>query len=133
VVEVLSEQDGRIHAIVDGKTLSAGLAFEDLHTLVTLSGVTHRLTKPPPPDVDGSGSGGETAGASLTAPMPGTVVKVAVGEGDEVEEGQLLLVLEAMKMEQPVAAPHAGRVASLPYGEGDLVPGGAVLAEIEEI
>jgi 3-methylcrotonyl-CoA carboxylase alpha subunit len=132
VVELLSEQDGRIHAIVDGKTLSAGLAFEDLYTLVTLSGVTHRLTKPPPPDVDGSGSGGETAGASLTAPMPGTVVKVAVGEGDEVEEGQLLLVLEAMKMEQPVAAPHAGRVASLPYGEGDLVPGGAVLAEIEE-
>ena len=59
-------------------------------------------------------------------------MKVAVEEGDEVEEGQLLLVLEAMKMEQPVAAPHAGRVASLPYGEGDLVPGGAVLAQIEE-
>jgi biotin carboxyl carrier protein len=64
--------------------------------------------------------------------MPGTVVKVLVGEGDEVEEGQVLLVLEAMKMEQPVAAPHAGRIASLPYGEGTLVPGGAVLAEIEE-
>jgi biotin carboxyl carrier protein len=64
--------------------------------------------------------------------MPGTVVKVSVSEGDEVEEGQLLLVLEAMKMEQPVAAPHAGRVSSLPYAEGDLVPGGAVLAEIEE-
>ncbi|HEU4492558.1 MAG TPA: biotin/lipoyl-containing protein, partial [Rubrobacteraceae bacterium] len=131
-VEVLSEHEGRIHAIVDGKSLSAGLAFEDLDTLVNLRGVTHRLTKRPPPDVVGSGPERETAGASLTAPMPGTVVKVAVREGDEVEEGQLLLVLEAMKMEQPVAAPHAGRVASLPYGEGDLVPGGAVLAEIEE-
>jgi biotin carboxyl carrier protein len=64
--------------------------------------------------------------------MPGTVVKLFVGEGDEVEEGQLLMILEAMKMEQPVAAPHAGRVASLPYGEGTLVSGGAVLAEIEE-
>jgi len=59
-------------------------------------------------------------------------VKVLVGEGDEVEEGQLLLILEAMKMEQPVATPRAGRVASLPFGEGALVPGGAVLAEIEE-
>jgi 3-methylcrotonyl-CoA carboxylase alpha subunit len=79
------------------------------------------------------GPGGTDApDASLTAPMPGTVVRVLVGEGDEVEEGQLLLVLEAMKMEQPVAAPHAGRVVSLPYGEGALVPDGAVLAEIEE-
>ena len=68
--------------------------------------------------MDGTGPGGADApGASLTAPMPGTVVKVLVGEGDEVEEGQVLLVLEAMKMEQPVAAPHAGRIASLPYGE----------------
>jgi len=133
VVEVLSERDGRLHAAVDGEAVSAGLAFDGPDTLVTLGGVTHRLAKPPPPDVDGAGpGGGEGAGASLTAPMPGTVVKVLVGEGDEVEEGQLLLVLEAMKMEQPVAAPHHGRVASLPYGEGDLVPGGAVLAEIEE-
>jgi biotin carboxyl carrier protein len=63
--------------------------------------------------------------------MPGTVVKVHVREGDEVEEGQVILVLEAMKMEQSVTAPHAGRVASLPYAEGALVPAGAVLAEIE--
>jgi 3-methylcrotonyl-CoA carboxylase alpha subunit len=56
-----------------------------------------------------------------------------VDRGDDVEAGQLLLVLEAMKMEQPVAAPHAGRVASLPYGEGAIVPGGAVLVEIEEV
>src|ERR687893_803804 len=132
VVEFLSEHDGRIHAVVDGEAVSAGLAFDGPDALVALGGETHRLTKPPPPDVDGAGPGGEAAGASLTAPMPGTVVKVLVGEGDEVEEGQLLLVLEAMKMEQPVAAPHPGRVTSLPYGEGDLVPGGAVLAEIED-
>ncbi|CAN5283971.1 hypothetical protein BH24ACT19_BH24ACT19_02510 [soil metagenome] len=78
------------------------------------------------------GAASEAAdGASLTAPMPGTVVKVLVGEGDEVEEGQTLLVLEAMKMEQSVAAPHAGKVASLPYAAGDRVPGGVVLAEVE--
>ena len=77
-------------------------------------------------------SGTDAAGAKLTAPMPGTVVRALVSEGDEVEEGQLLLILEAMKMEQPVVAPYAGRVASLPYNEGALIPGGAVLAEIEE-
>ena len=132
MVEILSGHDGRIHATVDGEAISAGLAFDGPDVLIALGGVTYRLTKPQPPDVDGAGPGGEAAGASLTAPMPGTVVKVLVSEGDEVEEGQLLLVLEAMKMEQPVAAPHPGRVASLPYGEGDLVPGGAVLAEIED-
>jgi biotin carboxyl carrier protein len=64
--------------------------------------------------------------------MPGTVVKVLVEEGQEVEEGQLLLVLEAMKMEQPVSAPHDGTVRSLPFEEGSLVPGGAVLVEVQE-
>ena len=64
--------------------------------------------------------------------MPGTVVKVLVGEGEGVEEGQLLLVLEAMKTEHPVAAPRGGVVASLPYGEGASVPGGGVLVELEE-
>jgi biotin carboxyl carrier protein len=81
--------------------------------------------------VDETGPDADAA-ASLTAPMPGTVVKVLVDEGQEVEEGQLLLVLEAMKMEQPVTAPHAGVVHSLPFEKGSLVPGGAVLAEVRE-
>jgi 3-methylcrotonyl-CoA carboxylase alpha subunit len=132
-VELLCAESGGLRAVVDGKPVVAGLAFDDLDALVSLGGESYRLIKAPPPDVDGTGPGGsDAAGASLTAPMPGTVVKVLVDEGDRVEAGQLLLVLEAMKMEQPVTAPHAGRVASLPYGEGALVPGGAVLAEIEE-
>jgi 3-methylcrotonyl-CoA carboxylase alpha subunit len=133
VVDVLSERDGEIHAVVDGEAVTADLTFDGLDVLISLGGESHRLAKPPPLDVDGAGPGeADAPGAGLAAPMPGTVVKVFVGEGDEVEEGQLLMILEAMKMEQPVAAPHAGRVASLPYGEGTLVPGGAVLAEIEE-
>ena len=133
VVEVLSAQNGRVYAVVDGEAATAELALDDSAVLISLGGESYRLAKPPPPDVDGVGPGGtEAPGASLTAPMPGTVVRVLVDEGQEVEEGQLLLVLEAMKMEQPVAAPHAGRVVSLPYDEGALVPGGAVLAEMEE-
>jgi 3-methylcrotonyl-CoA carboxylase alpha subunit len=133
VVEVLSAHNGKVHAVVDGDIVVADLALDGPEALVSLGGASHRLTKPSPPEVDGVGPGRtEAPGASLTAPMPGTVVRVLVVEGDEVEEGQLLLVLEAMKMEQPVVAPHAGRVVSLPYGEGALVPGGAVLAKIEE-
>jgi 3-methylcrotonyl-CoA carboxylase alpha subunit len=63
--------------------------------------------------------------------MPGTVVKVMAAEGDEVEEGAPLLVLEAMKTEQTVAAPYPGVVKRLPFAEGSVVPGGAVLAEVE--
>jgi len=131
VVEVLSRRDGEIFATLDGRPVRAGFATEGPALRISLDGTVHEIDKPPPPDVEGAGSGGaEVSGASLTAPMPGTVVKVLVDEGDEVEEGQLLLVLEAMKTEQPVAAPHAGVVRSLPYGEGDMVPGGAVLAEL---
>jgi 3-methylcrotonyl-CoA carboxylase alpha subunit len=99
--------------------------------MVSLGTESWTLQRPAPPDVDRAGA--EAAdGASLTTPMPGTVVKVLVQEGDEVEEGQTLLVLEAMKMEQSVEAPHAGTVRALPFAEGDSVPGGAVLAELEE-
>jgi 3-methylcrotonyl-CoA carboxylase alpha subunit len=132
-VEVLAFREGEIHATLDDNPIRAGFALDGLEVRLSLHGTAYELSKPHPPSVDATGAGAaEVAAAGPTAPMPGTVVKVLVEEGQKVEEGQLLLVLEAMKMEQPVAAPRAGRVASLPYGEGSLVPGGAVLAEIEE-
>ncbi len=130
-VEVLHHGDGRIRALIDNVPIEAGIVANAVRILVSLRGETHSLRKLAPPTVDETGSGADAA-ASLTAPMPGTVVKVLVEEGQEVEEGQLLLVLEAMKMEQPVSAPHAGVVNSLPFDEGSLVPGGAVLVEVQE-
>ncbi|XVX20507.1 biotin carboxylase N-terminal domain-containing protein [Actinomycetota bacterium] len=70
------------------------------------------------------------AGA-LVAPMPGSVVRVAVAEGDHVEAGQPLLWLEAMKMEHVVAAPAAGVVAHLAVSAGDQVAQGTTLAVVE--
>jgi 3-methylcrotonyl-CoA carboxylase alpha subunit len=131
IVEVLYFGDGRIRALIDEGPVEAGVLLGPEVVLISLHGETHTLRKPQPPSVDETGPGDDAA-ASLTAPMPGTVVKVLVEEGQEVEEGQLLLVLEAMKMEQPVSAPHAGVVHSLPFEEGSLVPGGAVLAEVRE-
>jgi 3-methylcrotonyl-CoA carboxylase alpha subunit len=130
-VAVLHYGDGRIRTLVDEEPVEARIVANADEILVSLRGVTHTLRKPAPPTVDEAGPGADAA-ASLTAPMPGTVVKVLVEEGQEVEKGQLLLVLEAMKMEQPVFAPHAGIVASLPFDEGSLVPGGALLVEVQE-
>ena len=131
IVEVLYSGDGRIRALIDEEPLEAEILLGPEEVLISLRGETHTLRKPKPPAVDETGLGADAA-ASLTAPMPGTVVKVLVEEGQEVEEGQLLLILEAMKMEQPVSTPHAGVVHSLPFDEGSLVPGGAVLAEVRE-
>ncbi|MGB3682070.1 MAG: acetyl/propionyl/methylcrotonyl-CoA carboxylase subunit alpha [Rubrobacteraceae bacterium] len=132
-VEVLVVGDGGIQAKLDGRRVAGAFALDGTDVLVSLDGESYRLSKPSPLDVDDVESGGtESGGASLTAPMPGAVVKVLVNEGDEVEEGQLILVLEAMKTEHSVSAPHNGVVRSLPYNEGDGVSGGAVLVELEE-
>lgn len=74
----------------------------------------------------------ELAAGSLVAPMPGTVLRVAVSAGDVVRNGQPLLWLEAMKMEHPVRAPVDGVVGELPVSEGETVDVGAVLAVVRQ-
>jgi propionyl-CoA carboxylase alpha chain len=71
------------------------------------------------------------ASGSLLAPMPGTVVRLAVTEGDGVEAGQSVLVLEAMKMQHTVAAPHAGTVTRISVQPGAQVAANEVLAVVE--
>jgi len=71
------------------------------------------------------------ASGSLLAPMPGTVVSVAVATGDEVVAGQPVLVLEAMKMQHTVSAPHAGTVTEIDVRPGTQVASGEVLAVVE--
>jgi acetyl-CoA/propionyl-CoA carboxylase biotin carboxyl carrier protein len=75
----------------------------------------------------GSGAGGD----ALTAPMQGTIVKVAVEEGQAVAKGDLVVVLEAMKMEQPITAHKDGNVSRLSAAVGETVTAGAVIATIE--
>ncbi len=74
----------------------------------------------------------QAASADLTAPMQGTIVRVAVAEGDQVGEGDLIVVLEAMKMEQPIAAHRAGTVRNLRAEPGASVASGAVLCTIAD-
>ena len=71
------------------------------------------------------------ASGSLLAPMPGTVVKVAVTDGDDVAAGDVVLVLEAMKMQHTVTAPHDGTVTQIDVEPGAQVASGEVLAVVE--
>ena len=80
----------------------------------------------------GKKAGGGATGDSLTAPMQGTIVKVEVEEGQVVAAGDLIVVLEAMKMEQPLTAHKAGTITGLNAEAGTTVPTGTVLCEIKD-
>jgi acetyl-CoA/propionyl-CoA carboxylase biotin carboxyl carrier protein len=80
----------------------------------------------------GGKSGSAASGDAVTAPMQGTIVKIAVEEGQEVAEGDLVLVLEAMKMEQPITAHKAVTVTSLSASPGETVNSGTVLCELKD-
>lgn len=69
--------------------------------------------------------------AHVTAPMPGKIVRVLVEPGDEVAQGQGLVVMEAMKMENELRSPRAGRVRERPAREGQAVETGALLVVVE--
>lgn len=114
---VLRDQEGRQHRLtltaVPQGVLVSGLGL-DAEMSEGLSGAKKRESKP----------------GGLNAPMPGKVFKVLVKPGDQVKQGQTLLVLEAMKMEHAIKADKDGVVKKVIFKEGDLVQGGAALAEL---
>ena len=105
----------RMYAVMDGET---AWVFHD--------GTVHQLA----PEGRAAGAGARHH-ASLTSPMPATVVAVNVRPGEAVTRGQILIVLEAMKMELPVRAPGDGIVATVHCGPGDLVQPNVSLIELE--
>jgi len=95
------------------------------------------LPAPPPrpvPDIDEAAhiSGPAIEQAAVTAPMPGTVIKVLVAAGDRVSARQALVVLEAMKMETPLVSPYDATVRAVHVVEGDRVAGGTLLVELDD-
>ena len=88
-----------------------------------------------PPDLDASAvdhRGATGSQTRVTAPMPGTVIRLLVVRGDSVRARQPLVVLEAMKMETPLASPYDAVVRAVHVAEGDRVAGGTLLVELEE-
>jgi acetyl-CoA/propionyl-CoA carboxylase biotin carboxyl carrier protein len=89
------------------------------------------IRKKPKPRKRGAQAGAAASGDAVTAPMQGTVVKVAVEEGQTVAVGELVVVLEAMKMENPVTAHKDGVITGLAVVAGAAITQGTVLAEIK--
>lgn len=108
----------------DGRIVRAFAAGDQVH-------VGGRAWDVKPLDERRQRRGGDRDDQDLVAPMPGVVLQVRVAAGDAVEAGQILMVVEAMKMEQSVKAPRDGRVARVCFAEGDRVGPGDPLVELE--
>jgi len=116
----------RITVEVGGRRLEVVLAEGLARSTSTSSG-----RKPPSHGRRGGGAAA-ASGDTLTAPMQGTIVKVAVEDGQQVAEGDLVVVLEAMKMEQPINAHKAGTIADLRTSVGSPVQSGAPICTIAD-
>jgi 3-methylcrotonyl-CoA carboxylase alpha subunit len=106
----------------------------DEETHVALRGRIYRLARRRALTIEATSRGKVNPGSvqkTLTAPMAGTIVKVNVHDGDNVEQRQALVILSAMKMEHTIAAPYCGTVRHVFYQEGAVVPGGAAVVEME--
>ncbi len=95
--------------------------------LVSYKGAQYKVERAAPR----ARAGGAAASGEIRAPMPGAIVDVLVEEGQEVAKGERLLVLEAMKTQQPFAAPFDGTVRRVGVAKGDQVADGALLAFVE--
>ena len=121
-------------ATVDGKAVTVEVSADGKEYTAKVNGKSFKVAVAEgaaAPAAKAAASAGGAA-ADLTAPMPGTVIKVLVAEGDEVAEGQTVVVMEAMKMETEIKAEKAGRVARIVAAQGAVVAAGDVLAKIEE-
>ncbi len=84
-------------------------------------------------DSFGAADGTDSDKSKVTAPMPGKVIKLLVAEGDTVDPKQKLVIVEAMKMENPVVAPFKAEVVSVNCTEGELVDSDTLLIELNEL
>jgi acetyl-CoA/propionyl-CoA carboxylase biotin carboxyl carrier protein len=112
---------------VDGKRFRVKVWMPDVAISASASASAPRRRRPTPT----SAGGGAAGDGTIAAPMQGTIVKVLVSEGDTVEAGQAVLVLEAMKMENHINAERGGTVREIRVAAGDTVGTGDVLVVVE--
>lgn len=118
----------RVPIEIDGRRRFATVVREGRRAWVHLAGRVFIIQ----PDEGGTRHGGAAADHdALSAPMPATVTRVNVAAGDTVSDGDVVILLEAMKMELPIRAPRDGKVARVNCREGELVQPGEQLVDLE--
>lgn len=124
----VSVQDGRLHVGVGDGTHSGNAIASGDEVWVTVDGEVFMFQVTHGTRASHASSAGQDA---FSPPMAATVVRIAVKPGDRVEDGDVLIALEAMKMELPIRAPRAGIVRAVHCREGELVQPGQVLIAFE--
>ena len=130
--DVEAPEPGVYSILLDGHSYEARVEVAPAALIVVVDGHRFEIRVDDPRRWKrGSASAGGRGVETISAPMPGKIVRVLVGAGDTVEAGQGVVVVEAMKMQNEMKAARAGRVATLPAREGAAVSAGEVLATIE--
>ena len=132
--KVVASRDGTITFLIDGSPLHAHVVRDGDRSLVCIEGQTYEFNHTPPKQdrARQRGAGGSFE-PEIRSPMPGKILEVKVTEGETVEDGQTLILLEAMKMENSLAAEGNARVTKIHVADGDLVELGQVLVELEPV
>ena len=126
---------GQVALLVDGKSYGVSIEGDELRCTVTIAGDAYSVLIEDEREHAAHAAERERSrgGGTVTSVMPGVVVQLLVAEGDTVEEGQPLLILEAMKMQNEIGAPGAGRVKRIHVAEREVVSGGQALLVLEPL
>lgn len=118
---------------LNGKVYEVEMEEVTAETAATLTEATKAVQAPAAPQPVPNAvpqSAPVTGGQTIEAPMPGTIVGVSIKVGDQVKKGQLLVVLEAMKMENEIVSPIDGKILSISVSKGETVNSGDALVQI---
>ena len=134
-VEIPDPGASPLQVVVDGQPFEVGIVGTEIEAAPAKLAPAPRPAAepaqlPPPPRIETAlpvAASGALGGNEIHAPMPGTILSVDVKEGQQVEVGQVVCILEAMKMKNPIRATHTGTVAEICVAAGMTVPYGAVL------
>jgi acetyl/propionyl-CoA carboxylase alpha subunit len=129
-LEVLDSQPGQLDLLFAGRPISLYWANDGERKWVSLDGCTHILEKP---DARRAARPGEqTTSGQIRSPMPAQVQEIRVSSQETVEKGQIILLLEAMKMEIRIQAPYPGRIKRILVEKGQTVHRDQPLVEMDE-
>lgn len=127
-VESIGFSEGEMELLIDGRRVLAYVSQDGPRRWVTIGGRTYTFNKT---SASRRSAAGHDASSELSAPMPGQVRTVEVKAGDVVTKGQVLMVLEAMKMEIRLQAPYDGKISSVDASVGQTVEREQILIRME--